>query len=119
VKERNLPKIQNTTFKNFLKILGENFRRPAGVSYYAEKLFMSPRNLNVICQNTLNKNVSDIIETRKLIEAKNLLIYTDKTVAEIGFEIGYNEKAYFTNVFRKANGITPTEFRSQMRKLIS
>ena len=34
----NLQKTQNTTFKNFLRILEENFRRPEGVEYYAEKL---------------------------------------------------------------------------------
>jgi AraC-like DNA-binding protein len=119
LKEKKLPKVQNTTFKNFLKILEENFRRPEGVNYYSEKLFMTPRNLNLVCQNILNKSVSEIIETRKQIEAKNLLIYTDKAVSEIGYELGYSEKAYFTSVFKKVNGKTPTDFREEMRKLIS
>lgn len=112
-------KTQNITFKNFLRILEENFRRPEGVEFYAEKLFMSTRNLNLICQNILHQSVSEIIETRKLIEAKNLLISTDKTISEIGFELGYNEKAYFTNVFRKKSGQTPSGFRDEMSKLIS
>ncbi len=112
-------KTQNITFKNFLKILEENFHRPEGVEFYAEKLFMSARNLNLICQNILQKSVSEIIETRKLIEAKNLLINSDKSISEIGFELGYNEKAYFTNVFKKKSGQTPTEFREEMRKLVS
>lgn len=110
---------QNTTFKNFLAILEENFRRPEGVEFYAEKLFMSPRNLNLICNQILQKSVSEIIETRKLIEAKNLLTTTDKTIAEIGFDLGYNEKAYFTAVFKKKSGQTPTEFREEMRRLTS
>ena len=62
---------------------------------------MSSRNLNIICQNILHQSVSEIIETRKLIEAKNLLISTDKSISEIGFELGYNEKSYFTNCFQK------------------
>jgi AraC family transcriptional regulator, transcriptional activator of pobA len=110
---------QNITFRNFLKILEENFRRPEGVEFYAEKLFMSARNLNLICHNILHKSVSEILETRKLIEAKNLLISTDKTITEIGFELGYNEKSYFTTVFKKKSGQTPTEFRNEMSKLIS
>jgi AraC-like DNA-binding protein len=112
-------KTQNITFKNFLKILEENFHRPEGVDYYAEKLFMSSRNLNLICQNILQQSVSEIIETRKLIEAKNLLISTDKTISEIGYELGYNEKAYFTTVFKRKSGQTPTEFREEMRSIIS
>ena len=119
VQERLYPKTQNTTFKNFLKILEENFRRPEGVSFYSEKLFMSTRNLNLICQNILNKSVSEIVETRKIIEAKNLLAYSDKTISEIGFELGYNEKTYFTSVFKKVTGTTPTGFRDEMRRLIS
>lgn len=109
-------KTQSTTFRNFLEILEENFRRPEGVEFYAEKLFMTSRNLNLICQNILNQSVSEIIETRKLIEAKNLLITTDKTIAEIGFELGYQEKSYFTRVFKKKSGQTPTEFRDMMKK---
>lgn len=110
---------QNITFKNFLAILEENYRRPEGVEFYAEKLFMTARNLNLICHNILQKSVSEIIETRKLIEAKNLLITTNKTISEIGFELGYNEKAYFTTVFKKKSGQTPSEFREEMTRLIS
>jgi AraC-like DNA-binding protein len=110
---------QNITFKNFLAILEDNFRRPEGVDFYAEKLFMTSRNLNLICHNILQKSVSEIIETRKLIEAKNLLITTNKTISEIGFELGYNEKAYFTTVFKKKSGQTPSEFRDEMSRLIS
>lgn len=110
---------QNITFRSFLKILEENFRRPEGVEFYAEKLFMTARNLNLICHNILQKSVSEIIETRKLIEAKNLLMSTNKTISEIGFELGYNEKAYFTTVFKKKSGQTPSEFREEMTKLIS
>jgi AraC-like DNA-binding protein len=115
----SIQKTQNVTFRNFLKILEENFRRPLGVDFYAEKLFMSSRNLNIICRNILQQTVSEIIETRKLIEAKNLLITTDKTISEISFELGYNENSYFTNVFRKRSGQTPGEFREEMKKLFS
>ena len=111
--------IQNETFVNFLKILEENFRRPLGVEFYAEKLFMSSRNLNLICQRIMSQSVSEIIDTRKLTEAKNLLAGTQKSVSEIGFELGYNEKSYFSNVFKKKSGQTPTEFRDEMRKLLS
>ncbi|UIR57977.1 helix-turn-helix transcriptional regulator [Sphingobacterium sp. SRCM116780] len=118
--ETNLQlKNQSTTFKNFLSILEENFRRPEGINYYAEKLFMSARNLNLICQSILQQSVSEIIETRKLIEAKNLLLTTTKTISEIGFDLGYSDKAYFTNVFKKKAGLTPSEFRNEMQQLIS
>ncbi len=110
---------QNETFINFLKIVEANFRRPVGVEFYAEKLFMSARNLNLICQRIMDQSVTELIETRKLTEAKNLLTSTNKSISEIGFELGFNEKAYFSNVFKKKTGQTPTEFRQEMRQLIS
>lgn len=106
------------SFKNFLLILEDNFRRPLGVDFYAEKLFMSSRNLNLICQNILEQSVSEIIETRKLIEAKNLLISSNKTIAEIAYELGYSDHAYFSNVFKKKAGQTAGVFRKEMRKML-
>lgn len=121
----NLP-IENTskvsqfaTFTNFLRIVEENFRRDEGVTFYAEKLNMSERSLNTICRNNFKKSVSEIVETRKLIEAKNLLMHTEKTVSEIGYELGYNEKSYFSRVFRNKLSVTPTEFREMARALLA
>ena len=115
----NVVMVRNETFKNFLQILEAHFREPQSVHFYADKLFMTLRNLNLICQQVLHQSVSEIIETRKLIEAKNLLVTTDKTVAEIGFELGFNEKTYFTHVFKKRSGLSPSDFRKEMKRIIS
>ncbi|MEI8086698.1 MAG: AraC family transcriptional regulator [Paludibacter sp.] len=117
--ENNVKSSQIATFNNFLRILEENFRRDEGVTFYAEKMNMSDRNLNIICKNNFQKSVSEIIETRKLIEAKNLLIHSNKSVSEIGYDLGYNEKSYFTRVFRNKLSVTPTEFREITRAIIS
>ena len=117
--ETGFYKTKNDTFSQFLELLEANYHRPDGVEFYADKLFMSARNLNLICQAILEQSVTEIIETRKLIEAKNLLIRTDKTISQIGFDLGYKEKAHFTNVFKKRAGQTPSEFREEMKKLLS
>ena len=80
---------------------------------------MSDRNLNLICKNNFQKSVSEIIETRKLIEAKRMLLHTNKSISEIGFELGYNEKSYFTRVFRNKTNFTPTEFREMSKDIVS
>lgn len=109
---------QLVSFNNFLKILEQNYKRPEGVQFYADKLNMSVRNLNLTCQAIFSKSVSEIIETRKLIEARQLLINTHLAVSEIGYHLGYNEKAYFSRVFHKKTGLTPTDFRQQMQQLL-
>lgn len=110
---------QVATFNNFLKILEENYHRNEGVSFYANKLNMSERNLNIVCQNNFRKSVSEIIENRKLTEAKRMLLYTEKTVSEIGYDLGYNEKSYFTRVFHAKTDVTPSRFREMTRAIIS
>ena len=110
---------QVITFNNFLKILEYNYKRPEGVQYYADKLNMSARNLNLISQSVFGKSITEIIESRKLAEARKLLLTSEKTVSEIGYELGYNEKSYFSRVFRKKTGATPSGFRKQISSVIS
>lgn len=115
---RNREKNPGKVFRGFLELLEAHFRTDAGVEFYASELAMTARNLNHICRRVLQQSVSEIIETRKLIEAKNLLASTDKTVAEIGFELGYSEPSHFSAVFRRKAGQTPTEFRTEIRKVL-
>lgn len=117
--DSHLQNSKGDTFKNLLAILEENFMRNVGVDFYADKLFMSSRNLNLICHQVMQQSLSEIIETRRLLEAKNLLASTNKPISDIGFELGFNEKAYFTNLFKKKTGQTPTDFRNEVRKIIS
>jgi AraC-like DNA-binding protein len=93
--------------------------RAESADFYADKLNMSSRNLNLISQSVFGKSITEIIETRKLIEARTMLLNTGKSVSEIGYDLGYNEKSYFTRVFRKKTGVTPTEFREQMHTAVS
>jgi AraC-like DNA-binding protein len=106
-------------FRNFLRILEDNFTRPLGVGFYADKLNTSVRNLNLVCQKVFGKSVSEIIETRKLIEARRLLLNSPMNISEIGYALGYNEKSYFTMVFSKKTGLTPTGFRAAMLPLVA
>ena len=59
--------------------------------------------------------VSSLIRDRSIHEAKRLLAYTALTVAEVGYELGYLDPAYFTRVFRMATGQTPKAFRARVQ----
>jgi AraC family transcriptional regulator, transcriptional activator of pobA len=116
---QNNRSMQTATFNSFLKILDNNYKRPEGVDFYADKLNMSSRNLNLISQSIFGKSITEIIETRKLIEARRFLLNSEMSISEIGYELGYNEKSYFSRVFRKKTGVTPSEFREKMQPVIS
>lgn len=49
------------------------------------------------------------------MEAKRLLYFTDNTVKEIAYEVGYDEPVYFGKLFKKITKLTPLEFRKKFR----
>lgn len=118
-KKKNVGNSHTSTFDKFLKLVETNYKQAESVQFYADQLNTSARNLNLICRSVFDKSVSEIIEDRRLIEAKQLIVSTDKTISEIGFELGYNEKSYFTRVFSKREGITPTEFKRKAVEILS
>ena len=56
-------------------------------------------------------NFVDYVTEVRIDEAKRLLLGTSKTVSEIASLVGYQDPSYFTKVFKKVEGRTPTEFR--------
>jgi len=59
-----------------------------------------------------NKNVTDYIGDFKLLKAKALLKETDKTIAEVAYETGFNNPSYFTTFFKQKTNQTPSEWRN-------
>ncbi len=116
-RESRIP--QQIAARNFLRILEDNYTRAVGVGFYADKLNTSVRNLNLVTHKVFGKSVSEIIETRKLVEARRLLLGSSMNISEIGYALGYNEKSYFTRVFSKKTGLTPTDFRLALQNTLS
>ena len=65
----------------------------------------------------LDTHVTAYITKCKLEEAQTLLIYSDKTLAEISHDLCFSTQSYFQNLFKKQFGITPAQFRRQARTI--
>lgn len=63
-----------------------------------------------------NNSPQSYINTKKLEKAQALLQNTNLAIGEIAFDIGFNDPQYFTRLFTKNIGITPSDFRSQNSK---
>jgi AraC-like DNA-binding protein len=112
-KENHIIKEDTETrlFKDFSLLVELNFKKLHSVSDYANRLGVSPKSITKHFQKLGRKTPSDFIKNRILLEAKRLLIYTDKTVKEIAFELGFNDPAYFTRFFTKATQKSPLQFK--------
>ncbi|MGN0003711.1 MAG: helix-turn-helix domain-containing protein [Sphingobacterium composti] len=100
-------------FKRFNVLLSNNTTVVNNVAHYALLLNTTPQNLNFICKKHTNNTASKLIAEQILKEAKRLLIYTESTIAEIGYSLGFSDKSNFTKFFKRHEQITPQEFKNQ------
>jgi len=91
-------------------LIEERFVIDKSPSNYAGALHVSTKHLNKIVFNTLKISTSDLIHQRVLLEAKRLLTHGDLSIQEIAFQLGYNDPSYFTRLFKKKVGVTPSDF---------
>lgn len=103
-------KISNRVVE-LLEEINNSYLSERSVSYYSNKLSISSKYLNKLTKTYLNKSLSSLIYDRVLLEAKRELCFTDKTIKEIAYFLGFNDAAYFSRFFKKNEGITPEEFR--------
>jgi AraC family transcriptional regulator, transcriptional activator of pobA len=85
------------------------------VQDYADLLNKSPKTLSNLFSIYNHKSPLQIIHERISLEAKRLLIYTDKSTKEIAFELGFEEVAHFSRFFKKQIGQAPTDFKLELR----
>ena len=56
-------------------------------------------------------SMKSLLQQKRLMEGKKKLAFTDKSIKEIGYELGYEDPTYFNRVFKKNTGFTPNQFR--------
>ena len=99
-------------YPTFIQLLNEDNGLKKTVSHYAEKLGVSPQNLNMACQRSVGKAAADLVAEFVIAESKRLLLYTDMTVSEIAFSLEFTDPSYFVKYFKKSVGSTPQVFRT-------
>lgn len=107
--------IESKLFKDFSTLVEFNFTTLHSVTDYAERLGLSPKSLSKHFQKIGTQTPSDFIKERILLEAKRKLIYTDSSVKEIAFGLGFNDPAYFTRFFTKTIGKSPLNFKKEFK----
>lgn len=83
---------------------------------YASALHLSLSYLNEAVKEATGFTVSYWIQHEILLEAKRLLYYSGGSVKEIAHELGYDDHAYFSRLFKRAVGKTPGAFRAQYHR---
>lgn len=99
---------------HFQELLKENFRNNHQVKFYAEVLHITPSVLVKNVKNEYHKTPKEMIDDRLMTEAKRLLYWSDLTIREIAWELGFETDSYFNRFFKKFTGKTPKAFQKEM-----
>ncbi|WP_242916961.1 helix-turn-helix domain-containing protein [Pontibacter liquoris] len=94
-------------------LIDSHYKTHQPVTFYAEKLHLTARQLANTCKRVLGKSLTDLIQERLVLEAKRLLVHSDLTVTQLAAELGFFDNSYFARFFKKHTGQTPEQFRSQ------
>src|SRR6056297_178950 len=103
--------------RHFNVLVEEHFKSKKRVSDYAELLFKSPKTIANVFSKNSEFTPLEVIHNRVILEAKRMLLYTDKSAKQIGSELGYDDPAQFSKLFKKQTGSTATEFKSSKENI--
>ncbi len=100
--------------KEFDRLVNEHFIAQRSVKDYARMLHITPNHLNAVCSKVYGHSAGEHIRNRVMIEAKRLLVnMPGVTVAEIAYQLNFDDNAYFSRFFKKYSGETPEQFRKR------
>lgn len=76
----------------------------------ADQMSVSQRYLSDTLKKETGKTTTEHLQLYLIDEAKNILLKPNKTIAEVAYELGFEYPQYFSRVFKKKEGISPSEY---------
>ncbi|MEC1714872.1 response regulator [Schinkia azotoformans] len=101
--------------QSVLNYIEKNFQKGVTLEEAAEFVHLSPFYLSKLFKKELKINFVNYVTERKIQKAKDLLESTDMPVLNIALELNYQEANYFSKVFKKIVGVTPTDYRKEKK----
>ncbi len=101
----------NQTYEQFIALVSQHHNKERGMAFYADKMHITPKYLSKIIKQASGRSGPDWIDSFVVLEAKNLLKYTDKPVKEIVWQLNFPTPSVFNKFFKKHTNLTPSEYR--------
>ncbi|MCX7661016.1 MAG: helix-turn-helix domain-containing protein [Caldimonas manganoxidans] len=105
--------------QRFRALVEQHYRAQPPLSFYARQLGITPTQLNRVCREVLRTSALGAVHERLLLEAKRDLAYTQLSIKEIAWTLGFTDAAYFTRFFTRHTGWSPRRFRDLARRQLA
>lgn len=103
---------QATLVARFRELVEAHFRARLSLEDYADKLGVTVTRLRGACLKVAAASPLRLVQDRAMLEAKRALLYSNMTVSEVAFHLGFDDPAYFSRFFAKAEGLSPRRYRT-------
>ncbi|MCR4740065.1 MAG: response regulator [Lachnospiraceae bacterium] len=106
--------VSDRMIDNVIADIREHYTEDISLTSLAAKYNSSLGHLSMMIKENLRINFSDYIASLRIQRAKELLRDESMSIQEIAETVGYNDYFYFTKVFKKIEGISPSKYRKSM-----
>lgn len=104
----------NSLIVKAVEYIKENYRRELTLEEVSRDVNISPHYFSKLFKDEMGENFIDYLTNLRIGKAKDIMKNSLMSVKEICYEIGYGDPNYFSRIFKKAVGVTPTEYRDSI-----
>lgn len=112
--QRNENITNRQVIDNIKKYIRQNYEKDLTLEEIAASVYLSPYYAARMFKNAQGMTIMNYVTKVRVEEAKKLLRNPRFQVEEIAQKLGYNDASYFSKVFRRSEGMSPTQFRQQV-----
>ena len=105
---------QEEVYRRFIALVNEYGKHQRNISFYADKLCLTPHYLSTVIREVSGQTVMQWINQAVILEAKVLLKHSDLLVFQISDELNFPNPSFFSKFFKRMTGMTPAEYQKQM-----
>ena len=96
--------------------IAAHYREAASLQEAARAVSLNPSYFSTLLKKFTGKSYTELLMEYRIERAKELLLLTDAKVYRVGQMVGYEDKFYFSRIFKRVTGMTPVEFKNQRRE---
>lgn len=112
-KEEDSEKIPNLFVQKAADYIKLNYSEKISIKEIADQLYLSPNYLSELFKKHTGKTISEYLTEYRLEKACQLLDHAEYRVGDVSGMVGIHDGRYFSNMFKKKYGMTPTEYRNR------
>ena len=104
-------KQEERTITGLTRYLQEHLAEEVSLSVLAEQFHLNPQYISQLFKSEIGVNFLAYLTSIRMERAKKLLLSTSLSIAEVAEQSGYGDYRVFTKVFKKSEGVTPSQYR--------